>query len=379
LGGDRNVYFASECGNITRSSRDLLADGQSIYDDSPTATELFANLKEQQIKSFAFAHVGGRWADLDMHDPNIELAIEVHSAWGTFDWIVKDALRRGYRIGICANSDGHKGRPGASYPGAKTFGSIGGLTCILAEHLDRDSVFEAIKARHFYATTGNRSLLSVHLKTGDQVAMMGDVVHAGEGEPMLDVLAAGTAPIESITVYDGVDVVKTLRPFSTGGNRIKVLWGGAEVRGRARMVNWDGHLSIHDNKIINASTVNFWNADNPLQKQENTLRWQSITTGGNAGVILELADSDKGTIKIETVQGNFKIDIDSIGIEPTVKEYGGLNKEIKVYRLPSEPSPSEFAFNLPLTDLRRGDNPIYVKMGQEDGHMAWSSPIYLVR
>ena len=58
-----------------------------------------------------------------MHDPEIELAVEVHSAWGTFEWLVEDALRRGYRIGICANSDGHKGRPGASYPGAGEFGS----------------------------------------------------------------------------------------------------------------------------------------------------------------------------------------------------------------------------------------------------------------
>ena len=28
--------------------------------------------------------------------------------------------------------------------------------------------------------------------------------------------------------------------------------------------------------------------------------------------------------------------------------------------------------------LQRGDNPLYVKVVQEDGHVAWSSPVYLV-
>ena len=89
------------------------------------------------------AHVGGRYADIKYaHDP-METAVEVHSAWGTFEWIVRDAFEKNYRVGIVANSDGHKGRPGACYPGASFFGSYGGLTCFLAERLDRDAIFES--------------------------------------------------------------------------------------------------------------------------------------------------------------------------------------------------------------------------------------------
>ena len=36
---------------------------------------------------------------------DIEVAMEVHSAWGTFEWLVDDALKQGHHIGICANSD----------------------------------------------------------------------------------------------------------------------------------------------------------------------------------------------------------------------------------------------------------------------------------
>ena len=52
-------------------------------------------------------------------------------------------MKQCYKVGFVANSDGHKGRPGASHPGPSTFGAYGGLTCVLAESLTRDAVFDA--------------------------------------------------------------------------------------------------------------------------------------------------------------------------------------------------------------------------------------------
>jgi hypothetical protein len=131
---------------MTRSSNDLLPGNHTVYENSPTATDLFKHLTRQNDPT---PHVGGRYADISDHDPKIELAVEVHSTWGTFEWLVEEALQRGYRIGICANSDGHKCRPGASYPGAGSFGSLGGLTCVLAQILDRESIYKALTERHF--------------------------------------------------------------------------------------------------------------------------------------------------------------------------------------------------------------------------------------
>ena len=37
-----------------------------------------------------------------------------------------------------------------------------------------------------------------------------------------------------------------------------------------------------------------------------------------------------------------------------------------------------FSFEIPLHKLREGDNPIYIRVDQVDGHVAWSSPIYVV-
>ncbi len=384
LGGDRNVYFVSEGGEITRSSTELLPDNYSEYGDSPTATDLFVKLAKQDgPKAFTFAHVGGRYASLDMHDPEIELAVEVHSAWGTFEWIIEEAFQRGYRIGICANSDGHKGRPGASYPGAGSFGSLGGLTCVLAQELNRSSIFEALKSRHFYATTGNRPLLSVTISCGSEInAIMGDIIPVDSQIPVSQVQCVGTAPIESVVVRNGSQEIQTIRPYGWQdlGKRIKIVWSGAEVRGRNRMVRWDGNLQVQGNSIIEAVPINFWNANHPLeQDNQHQLTWKSATTGGLAGVIITLEFADTGWLEINTLQRQVACEIASLGLDPTVWKCGGLKKEVGVYRLPDSLNTGQFNFSLPLSELHEGDNPIYVRMTQEDGHQAWSSPIYLVK
>jgi hypothetical protein len=383
LGGDRNIYFVSEGGRISRSCRDLLPKKHSKFPDSPTARDLFQNLKKQRIRAFGFAHVGGRYADLRMHHPDIELAVEIHSAWGTFEWIAEDAFKLGLRVGICANSDGHKCRPGASYPGAGLFGSLGGLTCVLAQKLDRKNIYEALKARHFYATTGNRPLMDVRLITKDgQSAMMGDVIRPGKSASQLLVVFAGTGPVENIEVRQGRRILKTFYAYEKKdlGKRIKVVWEGAEVRGRARMVRWDGHLRVKGNRIRGVVPVNFWKPDRPLCRQGvNRISWQSITTGGVCGAILDLDSQNAGLLEMETAQGKVRTRVQSIGLKPKVFDFGGLNKRIRIYRLPQKVAPALFCFKLTLDRLVKGDNPLYIRAVQEDGHMAWSSPIYVIK
>ncbi|MBN1400651.1 MAG: DUF3604 domain-containing protein [Anaerolineae bacterium] len=389
LGGDRNVYFAAEGGQIVHSSADLLPGKRSAYATAPTAAALFGELRAQGgPEAFAFAHVGGRYADLSMHDPEIELAVEVHSAWGTFEWLVQDALRLGYRIGICANSDGHKCRPGASYPGSGEFGSLGGLTCVLARDLTRESVLEALKARHFYATTGHRPLVDVRLVTEDgREAIMGDILALNTGEKGLNVGQAhlhvrvvGSAPIESIEVRQGLGTVATRIPYADGslGRRIKIVWCGAEVRGRARQVSWDGGLTIEGNRIVEVEPINFWNPLRPVSCTDaQGLTWRSITTGGLAGVILTLEEAQAGTLTIRTAQGAVTCSIEALGPAPMEWAFGGLAKQIAIQRLPDVNPWREYALSLALTQWHTGDNPIYLRIAQEDGHLAWTSPIYV--
>jgi uncharacterized protein DUF3604 len=378
LGGDRNIYFKHEGGDISRSSHDLLPDEMSKYSPSATAGELFEKLQPED--SFAFAHVGGRYADVSMHKEDVEVAMEIHSAWGTFEWLVQDALKCGYRIGICANSDGHKGRPGASYPGAAKFGSFGGLTCVLASTLDRDHVFEALHARHFFATTGHRPLFNVTVKAGNQTAIMGDAIKIREQEFEVQIEYQGTAAVEYFEIYRGAVVEKCIYPNQSveKGNRIKVIWSGAERRGRDRQVEWDGELFVSGNHITGLNPINFWNADKqPQLKDQQIVTWKSITTGGLSGIIIELDDTEKGTIEVKTKQAEYAGKVDDIGVNPTVITAGGLEKRLAVSRLPKPGLSRNIAEKVILQEPEGSEDPIFVKIVQEDGHMAWSSPIYI--
>lgn len=382
LGGDRNVFYEREGGKIFRSSRELIPDKIEDNDLAPTVEDLFSKLRNCPApRSFVLAHVGGRYADIRRHNSELEIGVEAHSAWGTFEWLLHEAMKRHYIVGFYANSDGHKGRPGASYPGAGKFGSYGGLTCFLAPTLDRSSICKSIWARRTYATTGNRPLIELKLTLPNgKVYGMGDIIREPFREAMLEVNIAGTAPIEKVDVRDGLEMIKTMRPYAENdlGRRIKFLWSGAEVKGRNRMVSWAGKLKVFANSICHAEPINFWNPDKPLNiKDGRTVSWESTTTGGCAGMILSFEKGKVGSFNLETDQGQVaKIPISSIGLKPLVKEYGGLDKKIEIYRLPDARTRLDYSFKVPVRKLSKRFHALYVFVQQEDGHMAWTSPIY---
>ena len=382
LGGDRNVLFRDEgIGVITRSCRALVSSAEALEPCSHTVEELFQRLETFGSDAMLVPHVGGRYADLSRHHEELEPVVEVHSAWGTFEWMLADAFEQGYRIGIVANSDGHKGRPGASYPGASTFGSYGGLTGILADQLDRDSLWQAYRQRRVYGTTGARIYLDVTLNGHP----MGTVIKkTAAAEPTLTVRVHGTAPIERVEVRNGMKVLTNKRTYRSAdlANRIKIIWQGSEVRGRGRQTNWNGGLQLTGNQIVHMQPINFHNPEQECQQEDRRrVSWQSTTTGGVAGVILQLARPQAGSLIVETKQKRFQTEIAKLGLRGRVYRPPGLDKQISAYRLPAAGGSTDlqFQFRPRSADLHKGDNPLYVCVVQEDGQMAWSSPIYWVR
>jgi len=382
LGGDRNVLFLEPGGPIFRSSRALVTQDAAGQPCCETVEDLFEQLGSADCEVMLVPHVGGRYADLGRHSRELEHVVEVHSAWGTFEWMLDDAFRLGYRLGIVANSDGHKGRPGASYPGASTFGSYGGLTCVLAERLDRQSLWQAYREHRVYATTGARIVLQV---CAEPDRPMGAVVAVDSGTaPQLRVRIAGTDALERVEVCNAMEVIHTAygNTAEAASPRFKLLWQGAEVRGRGRQVEWDGELVINDNRISAFQTVNFYNPEKVCrQVASGGLQWQSMTTGGVAGVIFELEHPQRGRVAVHTPQAQLECGVDELDGTGIEVQAGGLGKRLAVRRLPPAHGPRtlDFTFTPDWSRLRGGDNPLYVRVVQEDGHMAWSSPITLVK
>jgi hypothetical protein len=71
--------------------------------------------------------------------------------------------------------------------------------------------------------------------------------------------------------------------------------------------------------------------------------------------------------------------IGTLGYERHVFSAGGLDRAVKLYRLPEHMTETtiDIRRRIPLREI--GDTRIYVRVIQEDGHVAWSSPMYLFR
>jgi hypothetical protein len=402
MGGDRNIFFHEEGRPIRRSSH-ILVEGQTSTPAIHTADELFRALEGED--AIVIAHVGGRYADISFaHDGRLERAVEVHSTWGTFEWLLHDAFALGYRVGVVCHSDDHKGRPGATRPGASTFGAIGGLTCYFMPELTRDALFEALRRRRHYGTTGVRIYLDLKGAFAAPVRLfpedpqlvpgpkrhgvevrevsMGDIVRPGSVAMRLTGEVIGTAPVERVDILHGTKVAQTLRPYAAAhlSRRVRILWQGAEYRGRGRETIWQGALALEGNTFIRFLPVNFLNPERQVTQTApgQGLTWNSVTTGNLAGIDLWLSDRQDGRLRFETNVISGEVNLNLLADEPIVFEGGGLDRRISVYRLPEEDWTRHVVIEHEVTFSGGADLPVYVRVTQSDGHQAWSSPIYLI-
>lgn len=395
VGGDHNVWFRTEGRPIYRAQRSLIMDSSTDENTCIDAHELFDRLKDED--ALIVAHVGGRYADVSFaHDAKLEPSVEVHSAWGTFDWIFEDAYSAGYRVGIVGASDGHKGRIGASYPGSGKFGSLGGLTCHLMPGLTRDNLFEAFRHRRHYATTGCRPYVDVRVNgltdgamrlynddsAAIETAHIGDIATCSNATVDLMIDISAHSGIERIEVKDGLAVLKVIQVSAEdrpAGNRVRVQCEGAEYRGRSRRVDWNVTLDMKDVRLLKTQAVNFWNADCEVVSDESSASWGYVTTGGTHAVDLWLDDASSGEIAFRSNETDFTIDLANLGTEDLVQKCGGLEKAVRVVRLPDAELPSTATETIPVELKHESERCLFIRVVFEDGHVAWTSPIYLTQ
>jgi hypothetical protein len=219
--GHHNVYFEGD-------------DGPLCYQDQYQTLQALWNCLSGQAALTLPHHTGVRWqsgpvtVDWSYNRPEFRAAIEIFSTHGESEmydpagplsyenmrpgkaWSVdgphyaRDAWAAGHLIGVVGASDNHNVRPGEPWAG---------LTAVYADALTRDALFDSIRARHTYATTGQRMLLDFRMGS----AMMGDVVRLPWSQaPTLSVRVVGTLPVDWVELvrFDGLSytVVYTATP-----------------------------------------------------------------------------------------------------------------------------------------------------------------------
>ena len=371
VGGDHNVYYPGDDGTLHRSSHVLIEDKSDLDTDSQHVTDLYKALEGKDV--LLVPHVGGRYANLDWHDPNLEAVVEVLSEWGEFEWFLKEALENGYRVGFTCGSDDHKGRPGAAHPGSGSFGVYGGITCVYAKELTRAGLWEAIKKRRCYGTNGQRILVDVTV--GGQP--MGSDLEV-DLPPEVAVKVWGTAPIEKVDVFRRTEIVYTYpETIPREENRVRIAWSGQRIRARNRLVRWDGGVRLSGGRIANAEGFAFDSASEGIQSaDEHSVTWTSVTTGDADGVILTLDAPDDATLDFDTPVLKRSVSLKEIVEAPVVIEAGGIDMQVVFEQMPTGIG-HEVAFTFAEDNLASGCHPYWVRVTQIDGGKAWVSPVYV--
>ena len=377
-GGDHNVYYPADDAPLHRSSHWQVPDKSDEHLDAYPVDELYKAVHADGLAVMVVPHVGGRYANLDYHDPALEHVVEVCSAHGRFEWILQDAIRRGYKVGVVANSDDHTGRPGASYPTKGHFHVRGGLTAVLAKSRTREAIWQAIEARRCYATSGERIILDFRL--GEH--LMGEEVLADTRRMEFRTRASGTSGIYQCEIKRGLETIYTFRPDNGGRNpdRIRVAWGGSRLRSRDRESRWTGGLSLAGGNIIGVEGFAF---DAPWEGvhhwDEHAVKWQSTTAGDIDGVLLDVNAPDDAVLRFETPTATFRTTVGEIRGKDLRVDAGLLDQHVCLSTAPAWPNPADVEFTFTDSVPPEGTTPYYVVVLQDDGEMAWSSPIFVTR
>ena len=170
-----------------------------------------------------------------------------------------------------------------------------------------------------------------------------------------------------------------MRPYGASdlGARVRLVYEGAEYRGRARTTTWDGSLTVEGTRILRTAVINNWNLDRGIQKQDATSLAVKAVTTGNYGAIDLWLENAAGTLAFKTAPVSGEAAIAELGLEPRVFAAGGLERAVKLQRLPEVMTESRMVCGASIKLRPTGDTRLYIRVQQEDGHRMWSSPIYL--
>ena len=142
------------------------------------------------------------------HRPDRQRLIEICSAWGISEEggprSVRHALDMGYQFGFIGGTDNHSAEPGNPL--------IGGITGVYAATLTREAIFDALIARHTFATNGPR--MSIRFECGD--LFMGDAgVLPGRAHAQLSARVLACDAIQRLEIVRNGKVVHIMTPPDT--------------------------------------------------------------------------------------------------------------------------------------------------------------------
>lgn len=408
-GGDHNVVFLHD----GEPEFPYLKTGEHVRsvewnEDMRSATvepgawpleELWAAYAQDPAGHLLIPHVGGRRCILDWHHPELERLIEIGSSWGHFGWLYQEAMTRGYKIGASMAGDEHRGRCGGGVPGTAVFGTKGGISGVVAPALSRKAVAEALRARHTFASTGERTYGLI--RCGEHI--MGDAF-SHKGPATIDYRFLGDAGWDEIVAFDHTGEIwhrYLQEELGFSERRIRFRWGGARVKDRYRWAAWKGKVTITHAVINDFAARGFEHIEETCWRESTTsVGFKSDTYGDVDAIELDVSHLATARIRVEgTIDGYVKVG-DPLKGNPFVhcpefvweitgaellqaarlrKELPGVEMFLAFERMSDQPAPREVCGTLTVDPSNgpHGHRPVYLFGRQVDDAKVWTSALFI--
>ena len=353
---------------------------------------------------------GWRGANFDHFNSSVSPVVEIFSEHGCSESVtapgdfirhsmggrstentVERQLAQGRRFGFVASTDNHRGYPGA-------YGE--GLVAVWASDPSPESIVNAIRKRRTYAITGDR--IEVDFTINDQP--MGSELKMTK-DRQIDVKVNAPDSIKMIELIRNGQVIKRHFPEDTAQHpailpgrvqcRLRYGWGPWGALDIARVCDWDMDIKIEGGKFVDA--IPCFQSGPFDEKRRDKLRvidpsrlhLKSYTTRVKAyaedptkAVILEIDATDPDaalTIGMrEPTTEKLTTPLRQLQEDNQIHFTGTFTAES--FSLQRLVGPSERSASLRWQDTQTEDSKsdwYYVRVQQHNGHMAWSSPIWI--
>lgn len=316
----------------------------------------------------------------------------IHHTMGprVLEGTVAHGLALGKRFGLIGSSDHHGGYPG--HYGA-------GRTAVLATELTREAIWDALRARRCYAVTGDKIRLDARLN----------------GFPMGAEAATATVREIDVDVYgcdalDRIEIIKNGRPLhrafgpvapsspaGEGVFKVRLEWGWGE---KNVLVSWRGQVALEGAELLSLERT--FRGEEVLDPRDDRTgapeeellhgvtrwdaggaEWFSTTFGnphplvaGTSGLILEVRAERNAVLHFEVNGRPFSYALADL-VEGSRREAmrGWLSEVFQIHRAVPE---VQLRTHLRVRDEPERDvDHYYVRVAQENGQWAWSSPIWV--
>jgi len=171
-----------------------------------TTKDLFALLKNNSAIAVPH-HIGWTGTDWENHDEEVQPDVEIVSTHGAFEYMgnepirhrggmpgnfVQDGLKKGLKFGLIGSSDGHGLREHHGV-GRKDDEWQSGLTGVVVKNKSKNEIFEALKKRRVFATSGTK--IQINFKINEK--WMGEEINTNK-PPKINFEVLGSSKISYV-------------------------------------------------------------------------------------------------------------------------------------------------------------------------------------